>query len=316
MQAELQYHNFPPMVLGAGGSGLPQKFHAILFAIFLEAGTTQASLAKFCREICAATSGLGTEFSLTKVVPLPVGSVLPWMRLDETYDPFAVRESDDFETGEPQAVNVSFSSGLAYPGLLHVIHNAASEVLTVTGVLDSQVEALAKVCALLSDKQSCDRLKERCFASPVGQQFHKKLEEFSCRVYRPRWGSIAFCCRAVLDIEPILLFGWSLDRYTGMTLTPGVELQLANSAITSPYWWASMQVLDALYQLVRDCFGWAEGCPCHYSLDWNNFDVEVRKLWQSCPLRGLRVPEVCAGEFFKMFEQLQNQATAFGHVPS
>lgn len=309
MQAELQYHNFPPMVLGAGGSGLPHKFHAILFAIFLEAGTTQASLAKFCREICAATSDLCTEFSLTKVVPLPVGSVLPWMRLDETYDPFAVRESDDFETGEPQAVNVSFSSGLAYPGLLHVIHNAASEVLTVTGVLDSQVEALAKVCALLSDKQSCDRLKERCFASPVGQQFHKKLEEFSCRVYRPRWGSIAFCCRAVLDIKPILLFGWSLDRYTGMTLTPGVELQLANSAITSPYWWASMQVLDALYQLVRDCFGWAEGCPCHYSLDWNNFDVEVRKLWQSCPLRGLRVPEVCAGEFFKMFEQLQNQAT-------
>ena len=120
------------MVLGAGGSGLPHKFHAILFAIFLEAGTTQASLAKFCQEICAATSDLGTEFSLTKVAPLPVSSVLPWMRLDESYDPFAVRESDDFEIGEPQAVHVSFSSGLAYPGLLHVIHNAASEVLTVT----------------------------------------------------------------------------------------------------------------------------------------------------------------------------------------
>ncbi|CAK9029029.1 Uncharacterized protein (Fragment) [Durusdinium trenchii] len=298
--------------LGGTGGTLPQKFHAVLHSLFLEAGSSESDLARYCSEICSCTTDLGTEFALPFVLPMPVRAVFPWIQGSGQSDLLHIEPADDFQilaVAEDRCETVSFSSSLAFPGLLHVIHNAASEVLTVTEILDGEVDRLAKVCSLLSDKQTCDKLLETCFSSPVGQQLRYKLASFSCKVYRPRWGSVAYCCKALMDVKPVLLYGWSLQKYKGASNKVGPDLETANSAITSVFFWASVLVLDKLYELVRLCFAWAEGCPCHFGLDWSEVSKDVRQRWEACPMRGLRVPEICAGDFFAMFESLQNETT-------
>ena len=311
LSCELMHHSLPSTSLGGTGGTLAQKFHAVLHSIFLESGSSGASLISFCKDICACTTDLGTEFALPLVRPMPVSSVFPWIQTEQPAGIIAT-DADDFDLLQMQdfiPTEVSLSSSLAFPGLLHIIHNAASEVLTVTELLESQVDNLAKVCNLLADGQSCMKMCETCYNSSTGQQLQNKLKEFSCRVYRPRWGSVAFCCRSLLDVKSVLQWGWSLEKYQIGGGKVGPELEAADNAIQSPLFWASLLVLDHLYELIRSCFRWSEGCPCHSDLQFDDVSKEVRKRWESCPLRGLRVPEVCAGDFFAVFEKLQNEAT-------
>lgn len=313
LKSELMQHTLPSVSLGTTGGTLAHKFHAALHSIFLEAGTSEEDLARYCSEICACTTDMGTEFALPLVAPMPVAEVFPWLKQETREGPVWSCDMDDFALVAAEhcspAAEVSFCSALAFPGLLHIIHNAASDMLTVTEVLDGQVDCLAKVCALLSDRQNCTKLMERCFNEPVGKQLQHKLASFFCKVYRPRWGSVAYCCRALLEVKPVLLFGWSLEKFQGDGKKVGPDLEAANNSITSNLFWASLFVLDRLYELVRSCFEWAEGCQCHSHLDWGDVSKDIRERWEACPLRGLRAPEVCAGDFFAVFNKLQNEAT-------
>lgn len=311
LKSELKQHTLPSTSLGTTGGSLPSKFHAVLHSIFLECGNSETDLVAYCNQICACTTDLGTEFALPFISPMPLISVFPWIRGRPPTPVVTAAGDDDFhllDACHDFPHQVSFASSLAISGLLHIIHNAASNVLTVTEILDGQVDSLAKVCSILADRQSCTRLIETCYNSPVGQQLQHKLSDFSCRVYRPRWGSVAFCCRALLEVKSVLLYGWSVQKYQRGMGKVGSDLESANNAITSPLFWASMLVLNHLYDLVRLSFQWAEGCPCHSNLDWTDISKELRQQWESCPLRGLRVPEVCAGDFFSVFEKLQNEA--------
>ena len=312
LQAELRQHTLPSTSLGTTGGSLAHKFHAVLHSIFLESGPYGRDLVSFCKQICACTTDLGTEFSLPFISPMKVSSIFPWIRQQDGEEIFAAASADDFHLMEVDAEypdEVSLSSSLAFPGLLHIIHNAASDVLTVTELLDSQVDNLAKVCSLLSERQTCTKPLETCFNSPVGQQLQHRLAVFSCKVYRPRWGSVAFCCKSLLEVKSVLVFGWSLQKYSAGLKKIGTDLEVANNSITSPLFWASILVLDHLYDLVRSCFQWAEGCPCHSHLEKSDVSKQVRQRWDNCPLRGLRVPEICAGDFFQVFQKLQNEAT-------
>ena len=319
LRSELKFHAYPPVVLGSGGGSLAQKFHAVMHAFLLEAGDSADAVGKLCDEVCVSTFDLGTEFSLPRVCPVPLQELFPWVSMPESTVEFHMQESADLDALQSLLENshvyqsedrrVSLSGSLAVPGILHIIHNAANDVLKVTKLLDKQVDALAETCRWLSDNQSCSRLLERCFSSRVGQELQVQLKKFSCKVYRQRWGSVAFCCEALMTIKPVILYGWSLDTYMrGSNEHISPSLRTINEALTSSVFWASLVVLNQLYELVRSAFRWSEGCPCHCHLDWKEVDVRRRRLWEECPLRGLRVPELCAGEFFKMFEGLQRSS--------
>ena len=225
LRSELVYHSFPPIALGSTGGTLAQKFQAVMHALFLESCSSAGSMVKICREICVSTFDLGTEFSLPKVQPVPLFDVFPWASLQEPTVNFECPEADDlgvvqdmlnsdiFQECEQQ--HLSLTSSLAVSGVLHIIHNAANDVLTVTKVLDQQIDALTEVCSLLSGQQTCARLLERCFASRIGQQLQGPLKRFSCKVYRARWGSVAFCCEEVLKGEEHLAMGMVLGKIYG-----------------------------------------------------------------------------------------------------
>ena len=314
LRSDLVYHSFPPTALGSTGGTLAQKFQAVMHALFLESCSSAGSMVK----ICVSTFDLGTEFSLPKVQPVPLFDVFPWASLQEPTVTFECPEADDLGVAqdmlnsdifqECEQQHLSLTSSLAVSGVLHIIHNAANDVLTVTKVLDQQIDALTEVCSLLSGQQTCARLLERCFASRIGQQLQGPLKRFSCKVYCARWGSVAFCCEEVLKVRSILQWGWSLERYMGgPDERVSANLQTVDDALRFDFWWASMAVLSKLYTLVRSCLEWSEGCPCHFSLDWPAVPRQARLLWETCPLRGLRVPEICAGDFFASFETLQEE---------
>ena len=310
LQQHLIYDNFPVVVLGAGGSTLPMKFHAVMFAMWLESGVNQNSFCKYADEIVSGTYDLGVEFSLPKVQPIDISRLFPWMPEDSQPERPCSADPDDFEILEQMQVavvpkQVSLNKSLGIPGLLHIIHNAASSLLTVCSKLGEQIDSLGLVCKLLAG-QDCTKLLETCYTGPVGQMFHTQLQRFSFKLYEGRWGSVAFCVSEVLKLKTVLQYGWSLEKYLDGS-RPQTEILKVDEALTSSFWWSALLVLDKLYGLVRSCFAWAEGCPCHSHLNWQEVDAQTRKRWSSCPLRGLRFPEVCAGDFFSMFASLQMQ---------
>ena len=193
--------------------------------------------------------------------------------------------------------------------MLHIIHNAASDMLTVTPMLDEQIHPLSLVCKLLTDPQTCARLCEKCFDSAIGKELSPKLQTFQHRVYRSRWGTAAYAVDALLAIKPVLLHGWSLEKYTSEATKVGPEIKEVDAALRSDMFWGSVMVLDKLYELIREAFAWAEGCACHTHLDWRLVDKDTLKRWEDCPLRGHRLPELCAGDFFHVLDTLGNTST-------
>jgi hypothetical protein len=95
-------------------------------------------------------------------------------------------------------------------------------------------------------------------------------------------------------------------------LSPDKDVALAaiDEAINSAAFWAYMLTLDALYEVIRLLFAWSNSCTCHYDLDWDAAPDEARKRWESCPTRGLRLPEVSAGELFLQLDRLLAQSLA------
>ena len=302
LSSALVHHMLPPVALTGGGTKLGHKFHAVAFTLFLEAGHSAASLNNMCDEIVTLTTDLGTEYLLPKVAPVDVNELFPWL---QQHHPGLEKEGAEMELLlDDPTVHLSFNNAMGLPGLLHIIHNAAADVLTVTPLLDQQIANLGLVCDLLSNGQSRARLLERCFNTSVGFYLRDKLKNFNHRVYRGRWGSVAFAVQALLDVRVSLTHAWSLEKYAAEQPKVGKELREVDAAIHSAYFWGCMEVLNMLYSLVRDAFLWAESCPCHGHLCPDDVPLDARQRWQTCPLRGLRLPEVCAGDFFNNFRRL------------
>ena len=87
-------------------------------------------------------------------------------------------------------------------------------------------------------------------------------------------------------------------------------------AITDPYWWGSLVVLEHIAEFLRHCHHWAEWCPCHEDLVEQLDQVviklrqELLRCWSSCPLRGCRAPCLAAGEFFSLLNRISEVLAA------
>ena len=324
LQDGLHFHHLPIAGLGGGRTTLEDKFHAVLFSIFLESGSSTLAFRRYCKSIVVGTYDLGTEFSLSLVQDIDVAKLFPWsyneaaaereVRAGELDDAFDFCDEEDEEADAE--VEVGLSGSLAAPGMLHCIHNCAAEVLSAAPVLSTAVDSLAYVSKLLTEPGSCERLLETCFHSAAGVLLRPGLLKFHARVYRGRWGTVAFACDAIMRIQRQLTWGWSLRKYkaAGATLDRKapitVEIETVDTAIQSQHWWASMMTLNMCYEMVRDMFSWSEGCACHSHLDRDDASRETQLRWQSCPLRGMRLPEVSSGDFFLVLNKLADESVA------
>lgn len=108
------------------------------------------------------------------------------------------------------------------PGLLHILHYAGNSILSVVPRFDAAVSQLAEVCTLIRSEDTCTRMRERCFAGLVAQEFHQQLKAFSAKVYRARWGTVAFAVADILKLAAPLRRFWDLKRNLGGA-QPGPE---------------------------------------------------------------------------------------------
>ena len=161
-----------------------------MHSIFLEASDTLYGLVQYCKEIVVSTSDMGTEFGLNRIQDTPVQDVFPWIRLpvdvEASCDDCGDENPAGGNGGPPREVCISLSQSLAAPGMLHIIHNAAADMLSVAPVLDGVIDKLSSVAALLADPYSSSRLVYTCFTSRglIGEVVSKQIKTFQGRVYR------------------------------------------------------------------------------------------------------------------------------------
>ena len=265
---DILVHHFPLVHLGSGRKKLGDIFQSIAYAVFLDFGYTLKQAAQVIHEMGIGTFDLGTEFSLSKIDPIRFSELFPWMPESLIHPPPPVREhleDDDFEDPLPPPAPepfISFRRSLTVPGTLHVTHNASNAVLETMPAVAKAVDGLAQVMRFLSAEFTCTRMLELCFDDPAGRTLHKRLKKVQCKVYKKRWGSVAFATKEVLEVI-FIRRRWSLRRYCAgsgrhrpIAAGPGEDdqgpnIQIVDESISSPTWWAHITTLDFVYMLVH-----------------------------------------------------------------
>lgn len=202
-------------------------------------------------------------------------------------------------------LEISLHEAIPCPGMLHVLHNATSDMIDSFKVLGASIDTLALVARFISDPHCCGRLLATCLTTPVAKHFHVAFLRCSARVNAGRWGSVAYRCEELRKLEVPLRRWWDLEAYQRAGLivarprgSKEHKLQDIDAAIYSPMFWAHLQALDMLLSVIRYCFTWCEVCPCHGHLNREGVATWVLKQWGACPARGLRLPEIASGDLF------------------
>ena len=320
-------HRLPVLSLASGRTTLADKFAIVMHAIFLEAGSSSIGVVSYCESVSSFATDFGVEFGLSSVAPVPLRRLFPWFpKVDQSPPILAVADTwDDMSgtEGPAESAEVGFTRSLAAPGVLHIIHNATNDLLSAVPELDDAVESLAQVAAFLRHTHTRERLQEACFGDTVGRTFHASLKGFSGKVHRGRWGTVAFANESVLALQAPLRRFWDYEKYRAVAgvacsseLQPhqagdkeGVRMQIVDEALASSFWWAQLITLDFVFRLIRRLLTWADGCKCHTMLEEEQRPDLVSR-WKRCPLRGRRLPELAAGDFFGMFVELCSTTAA------
>ena len=313
-------HHLPIMVLGSGRTTLIDKFATIMYGCFLEAGHEDDALSEYASEVVTLTTDFGVEFNLAFVEPVPIDTLFPWWYSQSVVagaEPQVNVDDDEFALApvEASVPSVSLQETIACPGLLHIIHNASEALQEFMVTMEDTVTKLTQVCKLLSHPFTKPRAMETCFSDGVSRCFQADIKKFKAKVHRARWGSVAYAVETVSDFERPLRRFWSLAKYGAEALAvpaagedgaddpnASAQLHVADEAISSPIWWARVLTLKLVFKVILKCFTWVEGCSCHTHLDMNAVTSQVRDRWLQCPMRGQRLPEVAAGDFFTMFQ--------------
>ena len=149
------------------------------------------------------------------------------------------------------------------------------------------------------------------FDDPVGRTYHLVLKKIKGKLYKKRWGSVAFHVAQILSLE-FLRRRWSLLRYNQgrqhVAARPAdsdeeneaTRIETVNNAIQSCRFWCGLVTLKHVYDVVLWCFGRFESCICHYHLPKrDDLPPFLRAPWEGCPMRGFILPLISSGLFFE-----------------
>jgi hypothetical protein len=210
VQDNIDVHALPPMVIGSGRGTLAMKFHAFMFAQFLECKSAW-DLSLLASELIAITSDQGVEFGVTRLEPIDVAALFPWSQQD------GVGGDDDYmfaplaDAPIPPRIDLTGCVGIA--GLLHIIHNSSADLESAMGTYKDTVRKLKHVANLVRRHATKDRLLNSCFNEGPALYMRRELQKFDGKVYENRWGTVAHCIIETLKLEHALRFGWSLQKY-------------------------------------------------------------------------------------------------------
>ena len=199
------------------------------------------------------------------------------------------------------------SGALDAPGLHHFVDNLTKSLSSVMRHYDACIDLAVIVCRLLHRRSPREKLLERCFRTSVGQAFRKDIQKIRGHIHKGRWGTVMFSVPELLKVEKVLRWAWDKDAFMGRAGADGAnddeDTNLAveaDKAISSPFWWGWLHMLEHVCKVVRRAISWIEGCSCHSKLlhgEVSDFPPELVRQWRSCPMRGRRAAEISAGDF-------------------
>jgi len=332
----LDYHRPPPVTLGAGATTIADKFKVLMHANYLEAPELK-TLQAVCREFVGYTTDMGVEYLLKRIRNPSIKTLFPWL-------PRRAAEQSQFcEEGEDSQLcsddTVGLENTVPFCGLLHVIHNAGNDLEKSMKTLQGTVDTLDEITKMLRRKRTVERLCETCYNSPLGRPMQSKLKSVKVKVHRKRWGTVAHANVSCSGVELELRWGWSKNKYMRKSTHMGesevvyaddnalrmegeldgwdhaVKVESIDKGIMDPFFWGSLMMMENIYRILRVLMRWVESCPCHGDLLIDDalleeLDSATRQLWEDCPLRGHRIPEVVAGDFMKLVLELCEVANA------
>ena len=127
-------HTFVPVALGMRKASLRHKLAAMLWCVYLESVGLREIIG-FLTSVIAITTDQGTEAGLADVPSIPLAQLLPQMKGE-----FDIEDDD----GEIPIVNCNsdpsqqfcFEFALTLPGILHIMHNLTSRILSNLSLWD------------------------------------------------------------------------------------------------------------------------------------------------------------------------------------
>ena len=340
---KILWHIPAPAMLAAGRTNAAAKLRVFSHAFGLLADG-RPMLAKLLRSIVSLHTDYGAEALLAKTASSSLTDILPYMHLPPQQQGEVPRDHPDVfvdgdavgplfdddhifaEEAVPQPGQdddvCDLSRCLEGPDLNHVIHNITSGLEGVMSLYRPFLVGLKRVCRLVGGKESKRQLLATCFSSGLALGFVSEISKFQCEVHEKRWNTIAFAVQSVYDLEAALRTCWDLSTYlSGHALSQpkedlqgdehGVHLPGANEALTSDHWWACLHVMREIAETQASATQYVNGCDCHSHLLKEDVGVDIKRVWENCPLRGRRCAGLSSGAFFQVVQGLLDRSTLF-----
>ena len=335
-------HALPPVVIGRGRSSLSDKVHAVLHALRLESKDIGALVA-LLKSVCAITTDFGVEAGLARIEPISVFAFfphetgrIPGPGPDDFEEPSGLHRplflsqgnpdgEDDFEDlGVPV---IDFSGCVDVAGMLHIVHNMTEDLSRCMKNFEPHVTQLQEVCNFVATPDLKRKLLGTCYARGLAVHMRAAIEAYSHKLQTIRWGSVAVCVEEIYKIRRELRFGWSRARFEQQGAASGrfvnvseaacdsghkdgVKLQVVDAAIASEFFWEYNRMLLTIMKTIKDAIVWIESCHCHHRLlQDTQLPARERVVYEQCPARGRRLPEVAAGDFLAAFGQSLDAAS-------
>ncbi len=328
-----------PAGLGSGAQSLVHKMAALMWQLRLLVGKT-TYIEEFCESVASITTDLGTESGLAEVPRLPIGEWLSWgcewqsLQLDIDCPEDLGNAASDADA--PNGMH-AFPWALLVPGVMHICHNAASEVCANLPCFNAWFRPLLSPLArLLHYAYLRERLVETCLQGR-SREASEILDLGVPMLAEWRWGTLATVLERVLSIETALRSYFSRVRFVaGLrsgpvnpedTVEAGRLAEGAAGAIESPKFWLYARMLLAVQSILTGLSAWCERCHCHAACapepeesrgqrKRRFHETAARSLGgrpraaqrHTCPLKGLCAPELAAGDWRIFISSLTAEA--------
>ena len=316
LRDEMLKHHFLPSAMGMGATTLTCKVAALLFVWFFECRGL-AGLMQMLDSVVSVTTDLGTEAGITAYKAEDVQRLLPSWMLAEP-----LRDAEEAEPEvQPWRCRPSLlPRAIPVPGALHLMHNMNAELHHALEFFEQFWHGLKQLELLLSHRGRRERLLETCIrGSPLECQRH--LFERGCgSLYEKRWGEVHRFCRALLNVFVQLRCAWDARKYLRthgeeQAHESGTEFKPAEvtMCLSSGLFHAYLLFVVEINGLTQRIASWFEGCHCHEDLlqaachpakrtrHAHGPDRSSLAHASGCTLKGCRLPEMCAGSIWSMF---------------
>jgi hypothetical protein len=331
----LKHHHCIPTGLGAKRSDTRHRSHCVYHALLMECGSA-GLLVDMLGAVVSVTGDLGTESGMTQLQPLSFNGMFPH---------FAMPDTMDIDDGQLDACPVCTSNHYLHlndsmycAGGLHILGNISRDMLYGTVHYEEIHVLLNALTQFLSDKLTRN-LYLGCCLTGAFEPLRTGFASFSCTLVGWRWEQVWICIQKVLELELTLRRTWDMKRKTSkhQVDAPPVEnaghieegvakgvrahLNNANAAVTSPYFWQYVRMLSLIGDMFQHMNHWFESCPCHGGLNLGARNSSgPRAEWHkrfrgysvpdACPLKGRRAPELAAGSFDVLINEVSSMASA------